>query len=379
MESNVLKREFHPVAELFPLMQGDEFHELAQDIKVNGLREPIWLHPDGRVLDGRNRYNACKEVDVEPDYRTWDGQGSLVKFVVSLNLHRRHLTSSQRAMVALDAEEELGKEAKERQGQRIDLRPDNIPEQIPESEPGEREARTQAADLLGTNPHYVSDAKKLTAYRPDLAEKVKSGEMSIPKAKKTIEGERASANRILDHKISPVAQQPPPHVSHNSGDNEWYTPQEYIGAARSVLGEFDLDPASSLEANKVVGAAKFYTSEDNGLTLPWQGRVWMNPPYAASLISPFCNKLASSFNEGEVTEACVLVNNATETGWFHTLAEVASAICFPRGRVRFWHPNKSSAVPLQGQAVIYMGDKVDEFVRAFSSFGMVVSVLEPTE
>jgi N6-adenosine-specific RNA methylase IME4 len=81
-------------------MTDEEFEELKADIAANGLREPIWLHPDGRIIDGRHRYRACCELGLEPPFRTWDGQGSLVGLVVSLNLHRRHLSESQRAMVA---------------------------------------------------------------------------------------------------------------------------------------------------------------------------------------------------------------------------------------------------------------------------------------
>lgn len=94
-----MSHPFHPVSELFPLMTGSPFDELVADIKANGLREPIWRH-DGQIIDGRNRYNACEQIGVEPTYREWDGNGDLTKFVVSLNLHRRHLNESQRAMVA---------------------------------------------------------------------------------------------------------------------------------------------------------------------------------------------------------------------------------------------------------------------------------------
>jgi len=99
---NEVDRPYHKVADLFPLMQGDEFEELKADIATNGLIDPIWLHPDGSIIDGRNRHRACLETNTQPRFETWNDRGSLVSFVVSRNLKRRHLTSSQRAMAAQD-------------------------------------------------------------------------------------------------------------------------------------------------------------------------------------------------------------------------------------------------------------------------------------
>lgn len=162
------------------------------------------------------------------------------------------------------------------------------------------------------------------------------------------------------------------HVGQSTGESDWYTPAEYITAARVVMGAIDLDPATTAEANEVVGAKAVYTVEDDGLQHPWRGRVWMNPPYSQPSISLFCDKLVKSYARGLVSEACVLVNNATETGWFQDLASVAAAICFPKGRVRFWHPKRESATPLQGQAVLYLGNNVAAFKHAFLPFGFVV-------
>ncbi len=94
---------FHPVANLFPLIDGPQFDALVSDIAANGLLEPIWLHStDNAIIDGRNRYRACLAAGVAPTFRRWHGSGSLTQFVLSLNLHRRHLTSSQLACVGVE-------------------------------------------------------------------------------------------------------------------------------------------------------------------------------------------------------------------------------------------------------------------------------------
>ena len=94
------ERKFHPVANVFPLLQGAEFQALVDDIQRHGLREPILCDSEGRILDGRNRYRACLEGGIEPRFVQWHGGGPLPELALSLNMRRRHLDESQRAMVA---------------------------------------------------------------------------------------------------------------------------------------------------------------------------------------------------------------------------------------------------------------------------------------
>ena len=103
----------HPAAELFPLMKGPEFGLLVEDIDAHGLREPIVMY-QGLVLDGRNRLRASEIAKVEPRFVEWDGIGSPLTFVLSRNLHRRHLNEGQRAVIAARAKGMFEEEAAER-------------------------------------------------------------------------------------------------------------------------------------------------------------------------------------------------------------------------------------------------------------------------
>lgn len=158
-----------------------------------------------------------------------------------------------------------------------------------------------------------------------------------------------------------------PHVSYNSGNNEWYTPKEIIDLAFDVMGTINLDPATSEIANQIVKAQKIYTKEDNGLLQKWHGNIFLNPPYSAKLITQFADKVIEE--RKNIKQAIILVNNATETKWFNKLISVSSAVCFPSARVKFYSPAGDRAQPLQGQAILYVGEKTQRFIQHFSSIG----------
>jgi len=163
-----------------------------------------------------------------------------------------------------------------------------------------------------------------------------------------------------------------PKVIHVSDDSyEWYTPEEYIEAVREVLGWINLDPASCEEANTIVKAETFFTKKDDGLSQDWFGRVFLNPPYNMPLVEQFTARAIREYENGDVEEAIVLVNNATDTGWFQTLLDSYPA-CFTRGRVKFWTSEGPNLGARQGQVFFYLGHNPARFAEVFSQFGIVV-------
>ena len=96
---DVVDYAIHPVAALFPFIEGPAFDEFVEDIRQNGQREPVVLDATGRLLDGRNRARACRILGIEVKETRYTGDDATA-WIISHNVHRRHLTESQRAMVA---------------------------------------------------------------------------------------------------------------------------------------------------------------------------------------------------------------------------------------------------------------------------------------
>jgi hypothetical protein len=168
--------EAHPAAELFPLLTGKEFDSFKADIAQHGVREAIWLC-DGKILDGRNRYRACTELNIDPHFVEYTGD-SPTAFVWSLNGIRRHLTKSQRAAIAVEMLPHLETEAKERQGERTDI--------MPISAEGSGVSVEIAGDQVGIGKTMVQKAKQVKKSDEALFEKVKSGEVQLEDAHRQI-------------------------------------------------------------------------------------------------------------------------------------------------------------------------------------------------
>ena len=182
--------KFHPLSELFPLMQGREFDELVADIKAHGQLEPITVL-DGMILDGRNRWRACEAAGRTPFYEVFRGDDPLA-WVLSLNLHRRHLDESQRAMVA-------GKVA-------------NLPHGVRADQSGQLAGVTQAdaAQMLNVGERSVRRAREVLDHgAAELVSAVETGRVSVSAAADVAELPQAEQTEIVargEHEILQAAK-----------------------------------------------------------------------------------------------------------------------------------------------------------------------------
>ena len=236
-------------------------------------------------------------------------------------------------------------------------------------EAGFTQKQVERFQTLARHPEIVEQAKAEARDNDDIV----SRSLVLNKIREKKQSETEPQRHVVDvDPVQPIEHKP--QVSFNSGNNEWYTPAKYVELARKVLGVIDVDPASCDYANKTIKAKTYYTIDNNGLDKQWNGKVWMNPPYAADLVQKFTDKMVSEFESGNTNEAIVLVNNATETQWFNNMIQDASAVAFPKGRIRYESTSREMNTPIQGQAFIYFGDNKNKFCDVFKEIGWVAVI-----
>ena len=183
--------KYHPIADVWPMMQEDQLQELAADIKKNGLIQPVWLY-QGMILDGRNRWAACKIAGVDPKTKEYTGDEPTC-FAVSLNDRRRHMNKGSLAAVAAELEPFFAEDAKRRQKLSIKARDEKgratpvmaILPQVVQEKPAPV-ARNEAAKSVGVGERYVQDAKKIRTEAPEVFQRLKAGTITLQDAKREV-------------------------------------------------------------------------------------------------------------------------------------------------------------------------------------------------
>jgi hypothetical protein len=171
----------HPIANVWPMLDDDKLDELAEDIRQQGQLQPIWTF-DGMILDGRNRFEACRRAEIKPIIMEYKGDEPTA-FAVSLNDRRRHMGKSALAAVAAELEPHFAEDAKRRQVRKP--KAESVVEKVPQQTAASK-AREEAAKSVGVNDRYVQDAKKVKAEAPEVFERLKAGKITLQDAKREV-------------------------------------------------------------------------------------------------------------------------------------------------------------------------------------------------
>jgi len=239
------KKEIHPVADIFPPMSETEFNNLCESIEQNGQREAIWLF-DNKIIDGRNRYKACEKIGVTPHYAEFKGDESeLLAFVIDINLHRRHLSESQRAMVAANIA--------------------NLPNGTNRFSVAPQicgaTTQTAAAEMVNVSTRSVTNAKKVQEHgSPELIDAVNKGEISVSTAVVLADLPKAEQTAIVEQgKVELQERAKELREERFGGD-----------VTEIELRELDNDSNDiSIESNEI-------TTDEAAKFEPRRWRVWIN-------------------------------------------------------------------------------------------------------
>jgi len=355
---------------LIPPLHATELEQLEANIIADGCRDPITLWGT-TIVDGHNRFDICTRRNIRFETRPveLENENEAKNWIILNQLGRRNLSpdaaSQLRGRLNLSRRKEVtNPEGLGGKSRKIDEAQSELHQTEDTASQVARETGVSRATVI-RDTAFVRATDKLGISSDVIAGKVDAPRAAIIEVAKALPPNPTPAE--VDEAKAKI-----PHVANNSGDNEWYTPPEFIDAARATLGGIDLDPASSALANQAVGARRFFAKDDDGLSLPWRGRVWLNPPYSNPLCAQFCERVTTAFEKKEIKAAIVLVNNATETRWFQRMLEAASAVCFPLGRIQYLKPDGARNSPLQGQAFLYFGDDKETFKGQFKTFGIVM-------
>lgn len=187
--------------------------------------------------------------------------------------------------------------------------------------------------------------------------------------------------QVVDEMLHPDEWQPPMEEAQTtdlrkmrtntgmftSATPEWYTPAHIIDRVIKLFGEIDLDPCSNAKGEDAnVEALNHWTQEDDGLSKPWAGKVYMNPPYGDE-IGPWVARLDQAYKAEEIHEAIALLPGRTDTDWFVPM--FAYPICFVHGRLKFSGSDNSATFP---SVIVYLGIDLESFKEFFIDIGPIM-------
>jgi hypothetical protein len=323
--------EFHPITGLFPMMTDKELEALTADVAAHCLREPIVIHSDGRVLDGRARIIGCERAGVTPAFCTYDGPDPM-GYVISKNLHRRHLSESQRAMVAARiANLKVGRPVAE------DKNSANL-------QNSRAISLRHAAARLGVSERSAGTARALLDRgAAELVQAVDDGVLTVGAAERI---SRLPADQQANRTREKLAKK---HV--DADDNKLAEPMDL--------------------ARKMLITVGVNLAEQPDLRQPWEGNILLHLPRAHRMAKLLVDKLLEERHAGRARQAIVFLKCRTSAPWFQEAVAKCAAICLTRDQ-EFGRNGCETRSPATGFALLYFGGRHDEFTRVFRPVGVVL-------
>ncbi|MGI0522130.1 ParB N-terminal domain-containing protein [Microbacterium maritypicum] len=362
----------HPFADLLPTMVDKELDALTEDIAAHGQREQATVWTDSEsvtwLLDGRHRAEAARRIGAELRVTRFEGSEADARaLVMSLNVHRRHLSASQRALAA-------GALARRRRGGTS-----GVPAGMPVAP-----TQAEAARTAGISERLVRDGAAVISHADEaVIQAVASGDLSVTAAAATIRARRtdrqAAAALYLSHRRS-------------SASDSWLTPPWIIDRAVACLGVINGDVAAAPERN--VPADWHLTAEDDALSLPdWANgdgtpsRLWVNPPYGSAGRGPgdWTRRAVREWEAGTVAAALLLLPARPGAHWQQELARFARLEF--RGHLTFepgegnpararWETGARSEAPF-ASILVGVGIQPSQLHAHFSDVGVVFTAYSP--
>ena len=363
--------KYQVMPELTPI----EYEALKADIAERGVLVPVEVDENGDMLDGHHRVKAWQELRSDgvnlPDYprliRSGLTEEQKRNHARSLNVLRRHLSKEQRdeVMRGMRADgatyqqiaDAVGVSTKTAHNVASDVPICNITNGSGQTRPASYERKPEA-------PPTMFDSTVPT-WTPPTTTFVPGAAVAIDRTAAEETARQARIDRAMERDPNVRVKDLMPLMS--SASDEWYTTPDIIDAAIACMGRIDLDPCSNSHESPNVPASRHYTKEDDGLSLPWFGNVYVNPPYGTA-IPLWVDKIISEYQSGNIERCVLLLPARTDTQWFRKMAEYPK--CFMFGRIKFNGHENSAPFP---SMLVGIGFEqcVDVFDRAVSHLGDV--------
>lgn len=358
----------------------DKVTEIASSIKEIGLLNPITISDKNELIAGLHRLNAYKLL----------GYAEIEANVVPLSGLKQELAEIDENLIRADLHYiDRGDHLKRRKWIYEKLHPETkqgqygqkgseIIKKVEKPGSGVSTVKTfieDTSDKSGMSKSKIKEEIQISNnLTPEMKAQVKKADLSKTEALKLARLEPEKQKQVMTNMMNTKQAMNATVYSHNS--LEYYTPEQYIEAARELMGSIDTDPATCNAPQKWIKAKTIYTEKEDGLSKEWYGNVWLNPPYSKtngqSNQEIWALKLLDEYEKGNVTAGILLVKAALGYNWFEKLWDILP-VCFARERLSFVLSNGSNeGQSKQATAFFYIGKDVNNFKRIFSKFGRVI-------